>query len=187
MGDQFRSRRGCHRRDRPPDCQDDSGLSLQFLIRNRNAPVTQGIDPGHSIVVMDRYGSVGISGPWTGSEWVERVGIDLPHSRFAITGAVRPAPSPPGHQFQSPATRSSAGPITIRTRVASMSTATASVNPSILTTRKLPKVNAANTTIMIAAALVISPAVLAIPSAIASSSLSPLLLASSTRATRNTS
>src|ERR1700758_2308624 len=100
-------------------------------------------------------------------------------------GALRE--SPPGHQFQSPATRRSAGPITMRTRVASMNTATASVNPSILTTRKLPKVKAANTTIMIAAALVISPAVLASPSGIASNSLIPLRLASRTRATRNTS
>jgi hypothetical protein len=93
---------------------------------------------------------------------------------------------PPGHQFQSPARRRSAGPITIRTSVASINTATANVNPIILTTRKLPKVNAANTTIMIAAALVIRPAVLAIPSGIASNSLRPLLLASRTRATRNT-
>src|SRR6266481_9633212 len=51
-------------------------------------------------------------------------------------GALRVGESPPGHQFQSPATRRSAGPITMRTRVASMNTATASVNPSILTTRK---------------------------------------------------
>ena len=75
----------------------------------------------------------------------------------------------------------------MRTSVASMNTATASVNPSILITRKLPKVNAANTTIMIAAALVIRPAVLASPSGIASISLSPLRLASRTRATKNTS
>src|SRR5208283_2504906 len=88
--------------------------------------------------------------------------IDLHHSPSAITGAPRAAAgSPPGHQFQSPATRRSAGPITMRTSVASINTATASVKPSILTTRKFPKVNAANTTIMIAAALVISPAVLA--------------------------
>src|SRR5580698_7440146 len=88
----------------------------------------------------------------------------------------REALRPPGHQFQSPAMRRSAGPITIRTSVASISTATAKVKPIILTTRKSPKVKAANTTIMIAAALVIRPAVLAIPSGIASVSLSPLLL-----------
>jgi len=77
--------------------------------------------------------------------------------------------------------------MTIRTSVASINTATANVNPIILTTRKSPKVNAANTTIMIAAALVIRPAVLATPSGIASKSLSPLLLASRTRAAKNTS
>ena len=77
--------------------------------------------------------------------------------------------------------------MTIRTSVASINTATDSVNPIILTTRKLPNVNAANTTIMIAAALVIRPAVLAIPSGIASISLSPLRLASRTLATKNTS
>jgi len=71
--------------------------------------------------------------------------------------------------------------------LAPINTAIANVNPIILTTRKSPKVNAANTTIMIAAALVIRPAVLARPSGIASISLSPLLLASRTRATRNTS
>src|SRR5271166_6126688 len=54
------------------------------------------------------------------------------HSRLAITGALRAVASPPGHQFQSPAIRSSAGPITIRTSVASIKTATASVNPIIL-------------------------------------------------------
>jgi hypothetical protein len=107
--------------------------------------------------------------------------------QILVFGAVRAVASPPGHQFQSPAIRRSAGPITIRTSVASINTAIANVNPIILTTRKSPKVNAANTTIMIAAALVIRPAVLAIPSGIASISLSPLLLASRTRATRNTS
>src|SRR5580658_4032430 len=70
--------------------------------------------------------------------------------------------------------RRSAGPITIRTSVASINTATANVNPIILTTRKLPKVNAANTTIMIEAALVIRPAVLANPSGIASASIEDL-------------
>ena len=48
----------------------------------------------------------------------------------------RAVASPPGHQFQSPAIRRSAGPITIRTSVASINTATANVNPIILTTRK---------------------------------------------------
>ena len=67
--------------------------------------------------------------------------------------------------------------MTIRTSVASMNTATASVNPSIFTTRKFPKVNAAKTTIMIAAALVMRPAVLASPSGIASISLIPDRLA----------
>ena len=77
--------------------------------------------------------------------------------------------------------------MTMRTSVASIKPATANVKPIILTTRKLPKVNAANTTIMMAAALVMRPAVLASPSGIASISLSPLLLASRTRATKNTS
>src|ERR1035438_7085913 len=83
------------------------------------------------------------------------------HSPLAGVGELRAVASPPGHQFQSPAIRRSAGPITMRTSVASINTATASVNPIILTTRKVPNVNAANTTIMIAAALVIRPAVLA--------------------------
>src|SRR6266446_607992 len=120
-------------------------------------------------------------------EFGETARLDMHHSPLAITSALRAAASPPGHQFQSPAIRRSAGPITMRTSVASINTATASVNPSILTTRKFPKVNAANTTIMIAAAFVIRPAVLANPSGIASISLSPLLLASRTRATKNTS
>ena len=45
-----------------------------------------------------------------------------------------------------------------------MNTATASVKPSIWTTRKLPTVNATKTAIIIAAALVMSPAVRARPS-----------------------
>jgi hypothetical protein len=73
-----------------------------------------------------------------------------PCHQSLLTGELRGVVArPPGHQFQSPAIRSSAGPITMRTSVASINTATASVNPIIFTTRKLPKVNAANTTIMI--------------------------------------
>src|SRR5271155_5180537 len=99
-----------------------------------------------------------------------------------------PAPaSPHGHQFQSPPRRSSAGPMTMRTSVASISTATAKVNPSILMTSTSPNVNAVNTTTIIVAALVIRPPVFATPSAIAWVSERPLLLASSTRATRKTS
>ena len=45
-----------------------------------------------------------------------------------------------------------------------MKTATARVKPSIWTTRKLPTVNAVKTAIIIAAALVMSPAVRARPS-----------------------
>src|ERR1700691_6695107 len=106
----------------------------------------------------------------------------------ATLAAPTPAPaSPHGHQFQSPPSRRSAGPMTIRTSVASISTATAKVNPSILMTRTSPKVNATNTTTIIAAALVIRPPVFATPSAIAWVSQRPLLLASSTRATRKTS
>src|ERR1700722_1998565 len=75
--------------------------------------------------------------------------------------------SPQGHQFQSPANRSNAGPITIRTSVASIITATASVKPSILTATTSPNVNAPNTISMIAAALVMSPQVFATPYAIA--------------------
>src|SRR5450432_3477597 len=104
----------------------------------------------------------------------------------AIVAVVAPY-NPSGHQFRSPASCRSAGPTTIRTTVASISTAAASVNPSILTTRKLPIVNAAKTAIMIAAALVISPAVLANPSITAALSERPRRLSSSTRATRKTS
>ncbi len=84
---------------------------------------------------------------------------------FAVRGTssfsqVAGAPyKPSGHQFQSPASCNNAGPTTIRTTVASINTATASVKPSIWTTRKPPRVNAVKTAIMIAAALVISPAV----------------------------
>jgi hypothetical protein len=94
---------------------------------------------------------------------------------------------PKGHQFQSPASCNSAGPTIIRTTVASMNTATASVKPSIWTTRKLPTVNAVKTAIIIAAALVMSPAVRAKPSITADLSDRPRRRSSRTRATRNTS
>ena len=44
---------------------------------------------------------------------------------------------PPGHQFQRPASRSSAGPITMRTATASIRTATESAKPSILIGRNV--------------------------------------------------
>jgi hypothetical protein len=75
----------------------------------------------------------------------------------------------------------------MRTTVASNSTATASAKPSTLIIRKSPSMNAPKTTIMIAAALVITPPVRASPSAIASLSSRPAARASATRATRNTS
>src|ERR1041385_775303 len=73
----------------------------------------------------------------------------------------------PGPQFHLPARVNSAGPFAIRTMVASTSTATLRAKPRILIRTKSPRVKAANTTIMIAAALVIRPPVRASPSAIA--------------------
>src|SRR5206468_4144266 len=92
------------------------------------------------------------------------------------------ATDPPGHQFQRPARRNNAGPMASRTTVASSSTATASAKPSILMSRKSPRVKAANTTIMMAAALVITPAVRASPSASASPSARPARRAPEPRA-----
>ena len=75
----------------------------------------------------------------------------------------------------------------MRTATASTRTATDSAKPSILIGRKSPSVNPENTTIMIAAALVMTVAVRASPSAIAADSPSPPRRASATRATRITS
>src|SRR5262245_7170059 len=60
-----------------------------------------------------------------------------------------------------------------RITVASRSTAAASAKPSIFTRTNRPRLKAANTAIMIAAALVMSPAVRARPSTRASSSGTP--------------
>src|SRR6266511_18370 len=79
----------------------------------------------------------------------------------------------PGHQFQRPASASNAGPITMRTRVASASTAMVRASPSILINTKSAAMNAPNTETMISAALVITRAVRASPSAIAARSASP--------------
>src|ERR1700722_1912504 len=123
-----------------------------------------------------------------GSSVCEGYRSDAVNDRGDSLRHVTSAPAnPQGHQFQSPPSRNSAGPITIRTSVASINTATANVKPNIFTTSTFPNVKAANTTIMIAAALVIRPPVFATPSTIASTVEQPFLLASSTRATRNTS
>src|ERR1700675_1491948 len=67
------------------------------------------------------------------------------HGINSFSGVTRAPYKPSGHQFQSPASCNSAGPTTIRTTVASMNTATASVKPSIWTPRKLPTVNGGRT------------------------------------------
>ena len=61
-----------------------------------------------------------------------------------------------------------AGSSTLRTIVASMSTAVASPNPSCLMTTSSSVTNTLKTTTMIAAALVMVPEVIAIPRATAS-------------------
>src|SRR5215216_871546 len=66
---------------------------------------------------------------------------------------------PPGHQFQSPRTRMVAGTSRTRMIVASTKTATARPRPIALVIMTLLKVNAPVTTMIIAAADVMIPAV----------------------------
>jgi len=72
------------------------------------------------------------------------------------------------HQLQLPNSRMVAGTSNNRTSVASIATASAIPKPTARMTTILASVNAANTTIMMAAALVMSPAVFSSPSATAS-------------------
>src|SRR5918994_3585508 len=66
---------------------------------------------------------------------------------------------PPGHQFQSPRTRMVAGTRRIRMIVASTKTATARPRPTALVMMTLLKANAPVTTMIMAAADVMIPAV----------------------------
>ena len=79
-----------------------------------------------------------------------------------------------------------AGSSTLRTIVASSSTATASPNPSCLMITSSRVTNTAKTVTMIAAALVIVPAVMAMPRATASFDDSPWSRASLIRVRMNT-
>ena len=117
----------------------------------------------------------------------ENGGEEEPEPARRLVGAVRYR-IPPGHQFQRPARRSSAGPMTMRTATASIEHRDRQREAEHLDRAgSSPSVNPAKTTIMMAAALVITVAVRARPSAIASDSSNPPRRASATRATRMTS
>ena len=73
----------------------------------------------------------------------------------------------PGHQFHRPATCMNAGTITIRMSVASSSTATARLKPSIWAAKTRENAKVPKTITMIAAALVITEAVAVSPSIVA--------------------
>src|SRR5215212_2741708 len=77
--------------------------------------------------------------------------------RFALLSKV--LLRPPGHQFQSPRTRMVAGTSRMRIIVASTKTATARPRPMVLVMMTLLKANAPVTTITMAAADVMMPAV----------------------------
>jgi len=97
------------------------------------------------------------------------------------------AAQPPGHQFQRPASRISAGPTANRMTVASRNTATASANPRSLMITKSPDTNAPKIMTMIEAAKVTTRPVLTSPSTSAVESSSPARRPSAMRATMNTS
>jgi hypothetical protein len=90
------------------------------------------------------------------------------------------------HQFARPISWNTAGVTTMRTSVASSSTATAMPSPMTRSTRRSPSTNAVNTQIMMAAADVMTRPVLAMPPATASESPSPASRRSLIREIRNT-
>src|SRR4029079_6315945 len=90
------------------------------------------------------------------------------------------------HQFHSPRSRIVAGSSMLRTIVASISTAVASPNPSCLMITRSSVTKTANTVIMIAAALVMVPDVMAMPRATASPVGRPRSRASLIRVRMNT-
>jgi len=94
---------------------------------------------------------------------------------------------PGSHQFQSPRSFIVAGTSTMRTIVASMSTATASPRPNILIMGSSPSTKAAKTLIMMSAADVITRAVAEMPSMTAASLSRRWRYSSRTRESRKTS